>query len=69
MQDMGAAGIICSTSEMSAKGESGMRIDLDKVPTRQKGMKACSFSVQQISHRSKYRTIYKFFVQKAAGSL
>src|SRR6186713_1627895 len=40
MQDMGAAGIICSTSEMSAKGEVGMRIDLDKVPTRQKNMKA-----------------------------
>src|SRR6058998_1391870 len=36
MQDMGAAGIICSTSEMSAKGNSGMRIDLDKVPTRTK---------------------------------
>ncbi|MEO6404023.1 MAG: phosphoribosylformylglycinamidine synthase subunit PurL [Ferruginibacter sp.] len=35
MQDMGAAGIICSTAEMSAKGQSGMRIDLDKVPTRQ----------------------------------
>jgi len=34
MQDMGAAGIICSTAEMSAKGEAGMRIDLDKVPTR-----------------------------------
>ncbi|MCX6320146.1 MAG: phosphoribosylformylglycinamidine synthase subunit PurL [Bacteroidetes bacterium] len=34
MQDMGAAGIICSTAEMSAKGEVGMRIDLDKVPTR-----------------------------------
>ena len=29
MQDMGAAGIICSTAEMSAKGESGMRIDLE----------------------------------------
>ena len=40
MQDMGAAGIICSTAEMSAKGETGMRIDLDKVPTRQSGMKA-----------------------------
>ncbi|HTC21908.1 MAG TPA: AIR synthase-related protein, partial [bacterium] len=40
MQDMGAAGIICSTSEMSAKGEVGMRIDLDKVPTRQSHMKA-----------------------------
>jgi phosphoribosylformylglycinamidine synthase II len=36
MQDMGAAGIICSTAEMSAKGEVGMRIDLDKVPTREK---------------------------------
>lgn len=36
MQDMGAAGIICSTSEMSAKGSSGMRIDLDKIPTRQR---------------------------------
>ena len=38
MQDMGAAGITCSTSEMSAKGEHGMRIDLDMVPTRQEGM-------------------------------
>ena len=38
MQDMGAAGIICSTAEMSAKGEVGMSIDLDKVPTRQAGI-------------------------------
>ncbi len=38
MQDMGAAGIICSTSEMSAKGKHGMVIHLDQVPTRQKGM-------------------------------
>ena len=38
MQDMGAAGITCSTSEMSAKGEHGMEIWLDKVPTRQAGM-------------------------------
>ena len=38
MQDMGAAGITCSTSEMSAKGEHGMIIYLDKVPTRQEGM-------------------------------
>lgn len=38
IQDMGAAGIICSTSEMSAKGEHGMIIDLDKVPTRQANM-------------------------------
>ncbi|MBI1316603.1 phosphoribosylformylglycinamidine synthase subunit PurL [bacterium] len=38
MQDMGAAGITCSTSEMSASGGVGMRIDLDKVPLRQEGM-------------------------------
>ena len=38
MQDMGAAGIICSTSEMSAKGEHGMDIWLDKVPLRQANM-------------------------------
>jgi phosphoribosylformylglycinamidine synthase II len=38
IQDMGAAGIICSTSEMSAKGEAGMEIWLDKVPTRQENM-------------------------------
>ncbi|HYH55020.1 MAG TPA: AIR synthase related protein, partial [Anseongella sp.] len=34
MQDMGAAGIICSNSEMSAKGEHGMDIHLDRVPMR-----------------------------------
>lgn len=39
MQDMGAAGISCSTSEMSEKGGCGMRINLDKVPTRQDNMK------------------------------
>jgi phosphoribosylformylglycinamidine synthase II len=39
MQDMGAAGITCSTNEMSAAGEHGMMINLDKVPIRQKNMK------------------------------
>ena len=39
MQDMGAAGITCSSSEMSAAGNVGMKIDLDKVPTRQSNMK------------------------------
>ena len=39
MQDMGAAGITCSSNEMSAAGEHGMIIHLDKVPTRQKNMK------------------------------
>ncbi|OIQ35222.1 MAG: phosphoribosylformylglycinamidine synthase II [Crocinitomix sp. MedPE-SWsnd] len=39
MQDMGAAGITCSSCEMSAAGGVGMDIDLSKVPTRQKNMK------------------------------
>ncbi|MFL5739218.1 MAG: phosphoribosylformylglycinamidine synthase subunit PurL [Flavisolibacter sp.] len=51
MQDMGAAGIICSTAEMSAKGEVGMRIDLDKVPTRQKNMKAWELLLSESQER------------------
>ncbi len=51
MQDMGAAGIICSTAEMSAKGESGMRIDLDKVPTRQKNMKPWELLLSESQER------------------
>ncbi len=38
MQDMGAAGITCSTCEMSAAGNHGMKIHLDRVPTRQENM-------------------------------
>ena len=38
IQDMGAAGITCSSSEMSAKGKSGVVIDIDKVPVREPGM-------------------------------
>ena len=38
MQDMGAAGITCSTCEMSAAGNVGMEIYLDRVPTRQDNM-------------------------------
>ncbi len=38
IQDMGAAGITCSTSEMSAKGKSGMEIEINKIPVREEGM-------------------------------
>ncbi len=51
MQDMGAAGIICSTAEMSAKGQVGMRIDLDKVPTRQQNMKAWELLLSESQER------------------
>lgn len=51
IQDMGAAGIICSTSEMSAKGEHGMIIDLDKVPTRQQNMQPFEILLSESQER------------------
>ncbi len=51
MQDMGAAGITCSTSEMSAKAGCGMRIDLSKVPTRQANMKAWEILLSESQER------------------
>jgi len=51
IQDMGAAGISCSTSEMSAKGNSGMKIDLNKVPLREKGMTAYEIMLSESQER------------------
>lgn len=51
MQDMGAAGIICSTSEMSAKGKHGMDIFLDKVPTRQANMQPFEILLSESQER------------------
>jgi phosphoribosylformylglycinamidine synthase len=51
IQDMGAAGISCSTSEMSAKGNSGMRIDLNKVPLREEEMTAYEIMLSESQER------------------
>ncbi len=51
MQDMGAAGIICSTSEMSEKGNSGMKIYLDKVPLRQQNMEPFEILLSESQER------------------
>src|SRR4051812_27692654 len=51
MQDMGAAGIICSTSEMSAKGKHGMNIWLEKVPVRQKNMQPWEILLSESQER------------------
>jgi len=51
MQDMGAAGIICSTSEMSEKGGHGMKINLDKVPLRQKNMEPFEILLSESQER------------------
>ncbi len=51
MQDMGAAGITCSTSEMSAKGGAGMKIYLDKVPLRQQNMRPFEILLSESQER------------------
>lgn len=51
MQDMGAAGIACSSSEMTAKGGQGMKLDLDKVPMREEGMTAYELLLSESQER------------------
>jgi len=51
IQDMGAAGISCSSSEMTAKGGVGMRLDLDKVPAREDGMTAYELLLSESQER------------------
>ncbi|MEX0965744.1 MAG: phosphoribosylformylglycinamidine synthase subunit PurL [Bacteroidia bacterium] len=51
MQDMGAAGITCSTAEMSAKGRAGMNIYLDKVPTRQEDLQPFEILLSESQER------------------
>lgn len=51
IQDMGAAGITCSTSEMSAKSGTGMDIFLDKVPARELGMQAFELLLSESQER------------------
>ncbi|MCC5916578.1 MAG: phosphoribosylformylglycinamidine synthase subunit PurL [Cryomorphaceae bacterium] len=51
MQDMGAAGIICSTAEMSAAGKCGMDIQLDKVPLRQDQMEPWEILLSESQER------------------
>ncbi|NNE25689.1 MAG: phosphoribosylformylglycinamidine synthase subunit PurL [Saprospiraceae bacterium] len=68
MQDMGAAGICCSSSEMSAKSGTGMRIDLDKVPTRQDNMHAFEILLSEsqermliVGHKGQEDALYEVF--------
>jgi phosphoribosylformylglycinamidine synthase len=51
VQDMGAAGITCSTSEMSARANTGMNVNLDKVPLREKGMTAYEIMLSESQER------------------
>jgi phosphoribosylformylglycinamidine synthase II len=50
-QDMGAAGITCSTSEMAAKGGVGVELDLDKIPARETGMVPYEYLLSESQER------------------
>jgi phosphoribosylformylglycinamidine synthase len=54
VQDMGAAGIICSTSEMSARGNSGMVIDTENIPIRENGMSPYEILLSESQERMLY---------------
>ncbi len=51
IQDMGAAGLTCSAVEMGAKGDLGVELDLDKVPTRETGMSAYEMMLSESQER------------------
>ncbi len=51
IQDMGAAGLTCSAVEMGAKGDLGIALDLDKVPTREHGMSAYEMMLSESQER------------------
>jgi phosphoribosylformylglycinamidine synthase len=51
VQDMGAAGITCSTTEMSARRNMGMDVDLNKVPLRETGMTAYEIMLSESQER------------------
>jgi len=68
IQDMGAAGITCSTSEMSARGESGMEIELEKVPVRETKMTPYEIMLSEsqermlvVAKKTKVKEIQKVF--------
>ncbi|GAB4210154.1 MAG: phosphoribosylformylglycinamidine synthase subunit PurL [Coleofasciculaceae cyanobacterium] len=50
-QDMGAAGITCSTSEMAAKGGVGIELDLDLIPVREMGMVPYEYLLSESQER------------------
>src|SRR3569833_3597607 len=51
IQDMGAAGLTCSAVEMGAKGDLGVDLDLDAVPTREIGMSAYEMMLSESQER------------------
>ena len=51
IQDMGAAGLTCSTCEMGARGGVGLEVELDHVPQRESGMSAYEIMLSESQER------------------
>lgn len=68
IQDMGAAGLTCSTIEMSSKGQVGMEVDLDLVPMREADMSAYELMLSEsqermlaVAHRGREQEVLDVF--------
>src|SRR6266700_7562723 len=68
IQDMGAAGLTCSTCEMGARGGVGLEIEMDRVPQRETGMNAYEILLSEsqermllVAHKDREEEVYKVF--------
>jgi len=68
IQDMGAAGLTCSTIEMASKGDVGVEIDLDRVPMRESDMSGYELMLSEsqermlaITHKGREREVIDIF--------
>src|SRR4051812_18688319 len=70
IQDMGAAGLTCSTCEMAARAETGIEIDLSLVPQRETGMTAYEMLLSEsqermliVAHKGREREVIEIFAK------
>jgi phosphoribosylformylglycinamidine synthase subunit PurL len=68
IQDMGAAGLTCSTCEMAARADTGIEIDLSLVPQRETGMTAYEMLLSEsqermliVAHKGREREVVDIF--------
>jgi phosphoribosylformylglycinamidine synthase II len=57
IQDMGAAGLTCSSAEMASKGDVGMEIDVSRVPRREEGMTPYEVMLSESHHNQRLHTV------------
>jgi phosphoribosylformylglycinamidine synthase len=70
IQDMGAAGLTCSTCEMAARADTGIQIDLSLVPQRETGMTAYEMLLSEsqermliVAHKGREREVIEIFAK------